>query len=128
MMREFHSGNDALSSLTVSIYIIGYCLGPLLVAPVSEIYGRAMLVYLGYIVFLTCLAICGSTSSLAVFIVFRAVMGFAGLIFVLLGPAMVPDFIAPDRRGLAMSVVSSGASLVRTHSQYSRRNKWERIS
>ena len=112
MMRDFHSDNDSLASLTVSIYTIGYCIGPLIVAPLSEIYGRVMLIYAAYVVFLVTLAICGSTSSLAVLIIFRAIMGFAGLVFVLLGPAMIADFVAKDRHGLAISIVSMGPSLV----------------
>jgi len=38
-------------------------------------------------------------------------MGFAGICFALLGPAMVPDFMAKEKTGLALSLMNMGASL-----------------
>ncbi|OCL06356.1 MFS general substrate transporter [Glonium stellatum] len=111
MMQDFHSNNKDLESLTISIYTLGYCIGPLIIAPISEVYGRIWLLRAAYVIFPLALAVCASSRSLALFIVFRAIMGFAGIIFVLLGPAVVPDIMAKERRGFALSVMSTGASL-----------------
>ena len=40
LMTEFHSNNDALASLVVSVYVLGFAFGPLFLAPMSELYGR----------------------------------------------------------------------------------------
>ena len=112
VMLDLHSSSDALQSLTVSIYTIGYCLGPLVVAPVSELYGRVVVLHSAYAIFLVALAVCGSSMSLSLFIVFRAIMGFAGIAFVLLGPAVAADLIPKERRGFALSILSAGPVVV----------------
>lgn len=37
MSEEFHNTSDILSSLTVSIFVLGYVVGPLVLAPLSEV-------------------------------------------------------------------------------------------
>lgn len=78
----------------------------------SELYGHVTVLYPGYIGFMLALAVCGSSRSLLVFVVFRAVMGFAAIIFVLMGPAIVADLIPRERRGLALSIMSAGPVVV----------------
>lgn len=114
IMAGFHSKNDSVASLTVSIYTIGYCLGPLIIAPMSELYGHVTVLYPGYVGFMLALAVCGSSRSLLLFIVFRAIMGFAAITFVLLGPAIVADLIPRERRGFALSIMSAGPVVVCT--------------
>jgi MFS family permease len=112
-MLELSSNNSgSLASLTISIYVIGYCLGPLVVAPLSELYGHIAVLYPAYVVFIAALAVCGSSKYLALFIVFRAVMGFGAITFVLIGPAIVADLVPRERRGLALSVMSTGPVIV----------------
>lgn len=108
IMADFHSTNDSIASLTVSIYTIGYCLGPLVIAPISELYGHVTVLYPGYIGFMLALAVCGSSKSLPLFIVFRAIMGLAAITFVLMGPAIVADLIPREKRGFALSIMSAG--------------------
>ncbi|KAF7958600.1 hypothetical protein EAE96_002140 [Botrytis aclada] len=108
IMVDFHSTNGSIASLTISIYTIGYCLGPLLIASISELYGHVTVLYPGYIGFMLALAVCGSSRSLPLFVVFRAVMGLAAITFVLMGPAIVADLIPREQRGLALSIMSTG--------------------
>ncbi|QKX53492.1 uncharacterized protein TRUGW13939_00571 [Talaromyces rugulosus] len=75
VMDDFGSHSSSLSAFTISIYLVGYCFGPLLVAPVCELYGRVVALYPGFVVYLAALAICGSSHSIAVFIVFPAWSG-----------------------------------------------------
>lgn len=39
-MVDFHESNDVVGSMTVSIYLLCYVVGPAFLAPLSEIYGR----------------------------------------------------------------------------------------
>ncbi|EED15452.1 conserved hypothetical protein [Talaromyces stipitatus ATCC 10500] len=112
VLDDFGTHSDTLSSFTISIYLIGFCFGPLLIAPVSELYGRVIVLYPSFVVYLGALAICGSSNNIAVFIVFRALMGFAGITFLICGRAVVADIIAPKRRGLAVTFITSGATFV----------------
>ena len=40
LMREFGSKSSILGSFVVSIYVLGFAAGPMVFAPLSEIYGR----------------------------------------------------------------------------------------
>ena len=113
VMADLHFESGAVASLTVSIYTLGYCLGPLVIAPIGELYGRAAALYPGFILFLASLSACGATTSLPVFIVFRALMGVAGMTFVLLGPAVIADLVPRGKSGLALSAMSIGPVVVR---------------
>jgi MFS family permease len=106
-------GIRACLGLSISIYTLGYCIGPLIVAPVSEIYGRIWLLRLAYLLFPLTLVGCGASRSIGVFIAFRAIMGFAGIVFLLLGAAIVPDIMPKERRGISMGAMLTGAGLVR---------------
>lgn len=111
-MADLGTSSDSLASFTVSIYSIGYCFGPLLIAPASELYGRVPVLYPSFIVYIVALAVCGSSTNIATFTVFRAVMGFAGITFIICESAIVADVIPQRRRGLALSLLTSGPTLV----------------
>ena len=81
-------------------------------APLSELYGHIIILYPAFVVFIIGLAVCGSSQNLPLFIVFRAVMGFGAIAFVIAGPAIVADTMPREKRGLALSVMSAGPILV----------------
>ena len=78
----------------------------------SELYGRVAVLYPNFIVYLVALAVCGSSTSIVVFILFRALMGFVGITFMICGAAVIADIIPPQRHGFAMSLMTSGPTLV----------------
>ncbi|KAL9058053.1 MAG: hypothetical protein Q9206_002081 [Seirophora lacunosa] len=104
LMHDLHSSDASLTSFTVSVYIMGYVLGPLLYAPISEIYGRAMILHIANLAFVITAIVCAVSNSLGLFIVFRLFMGFAGCASVTLGGGVIADLMPPEERGLAMSV------------------------
>lgn len=74
----FHNSNVMIASLMVSIYLLGYCLGPLLLAPLSEIYGTKI-VLTSANVFFCCWQIgCARALNVASLIVFRLLAGVVG--------------------------------------------------
>ncbi|KAF1978150.1 MFS general substrate transporter [Bimuria novae-zelandiae CBS 107.79] len=111
VMRDLHAHSKSLEALTISIYTLGYCIGPIIVAPISEVYGRLWPLRVAYVMFPVTSVICASSHGLVLFAIFRAIMGFAGIIFVLLGPAIVPDVMMKEKRGLAWSIMTTGAIL-----------------
>lgn len=40
LVQDFEITSTELASFVVSVYLLGYCFGPLLIAPISELYGR----------------------------------------------------------------------------------------
>jgi MFS family permease len=45
-MVEFKSNSSELASFCVSVYVLGFAAGPMIFAPLSELYGR-LIVYHG---------------------------------------------------------------------------------
>ena len=80
--------------------------------PISELYERIYVAFPAYVISIVSLAVCGASESLPLFIVFRAIMGFAGVGFVILGPAVVADLMPVEKRGLALSVMTTGPVVV----------------
>ena len=93
----FH--NPLLASFTIAVYTLGYRIGPFVIAPESEIYGRAKILHAGNVVMLVCLAACSRSTSLAVFIVFRLIMGFAACPWVVLGSGLFADLLPTEKCG-----------------------------
>ena len=38
---EFHNHNEELSGFVLSVYILGFAIGPMVLAPMSELYGKS---------------------------------------------------------------------------------------
>lgn len=85
-----------------TVYLIGYCFGPLLIAPLSELYGRAILYNVCNIIFLIFSIACALANNLGALIVFRLLAGIAGSCPVTIGAGSIADMIPLEKRGLAM--------------------------
>jgi MFS family permease len=108
MDAEFHNDSLLLNSLTVSIFVLGFVCGPLLLAPLSEIYGRRF-VLTGANVFFCVWQIGAAVSpNLSALIVFRFLAGVGGSGCLTIGGGVIADLFHPDRRGLASSVYTFG--------------------
>jgi multidrug resistance protein len=110
-MREFGSSDDALSSFVVSVYIIGFCLGPLVLSPLSEHYGRSPIMHSSNIFFVIFSIACAVSSNLPMFIVFRLFAGIAGCPPLTLGGGFIADLMPPQKRGKALSIWTMGPLL-----------------
>ncbi|KAF4632800.1 hypothetical protein G7Y89_g5324 [Cudoniella acicularis] len=47
VMQDFHSNNELLASFVVSVFVLGFGAGPMILAPLSEMYGRLPVYYSG---------------------------------------------------------------------------------
>lgn len=104
IMTEFHSTSNTAATFVLSIYVLGFAFGPLIVAPLSEILGRAPLYNLGNFLF-TIFTIAGALSnSLGMLMAFRLLMGLAGSVPITIGSGTIADTMALENRGKAMAV------------------------
>ena len=67
-----------LASLTVSIFILAYVIGPFLIGPLSEVYGRMLVLQVANIFYLAFNTACGFSRSIGQLIVFRFLAGIGG--------------------------------------------------
>lgn len=51
-MEEFHSTSSELGSFCVSVYVLGYATGPMIFAPLSELYGRPRVFHIANVGFI----------------------------------------------------------------------------
>ena len=97
---------DAFSSvLPVTIWELGEAAGPLLVAPLSEMFGRYPVINCSNVLFATGALLASMSQSMPAFIFCRALMGMAVSTNVL-GPAVVGDMFVPEERGTAISMIT----------------------
>ncbi|PGH11416.1 hypothetical protein AJ79_04917 [Helicocarpus griseus UAMH5409] len=108
VMREFKSSNPELASFVVSVYLIGYAFGPLLIAPLSELYGRMYLYHACNVLFVIFNVACALAPNLGALIVFRFLAGSAGSCPLTIGAGSLADMIRQEKRGAAMGAWAIG--------------------
>ncbi|KIX09528.1 uncharacterized protein Z518_00608 [Rhinocladiella mackenziei CBS 650.93] len=104
VMDEFNSDNVDLASFVVSVYVLGYCFGPLVIGPLSELYGRLLIYHINTLLFLVFNIACAKSSSLSMLIVFRFLAGLAGSCPLTVGSGSIADTFRQDQRGKVMSI------------------------
>jgi multidrug resistance protein len=110
-MTEFHSSSSNLETFVVSIFVLGFAIGPLIVAPLSEIYGRRPIYLVSSLLFLIFTIACAVSNSLGSLIAFRFLAGCAGSTPITLGGATIGDSFPQDKRGGAMALWGLGPLL-----------------
>lgn len=110
-MEDFGSDNDAIASLTVSIFVLGFAFGPLLLSPLSEIYGRRLVYNISNVVFFAFTIGCAAAPDVASFIVFRFIAGCFGAAPMNIGGGTIADQVRIERRGRVMSIFFTGIFL-----------------
>ncbi|KAF7555931.1 hypothetical protein G7Z17_g1813 [Cylindrodendrum hubeiense] len=96
--------SSAGSTLLVTIWEFGEAGGPLLIAPLSEVFGRYPVMNVANIIFIAATLSAALCQSTTLFIACRALTGFAVAVNVL-NPAIIGDMFAPEQRGSAMSLI-----------------------
>ncbi|KAK1995241.1 major facilitator superfamily transporter [Colletotrichum falcatum] len=96
--------NSPASALLVTIWELGEAAGPLLIAPLSEIYGRYPVMNAANALFVAATVLAALSASAPLLIAARCLTGIAVASNVL-SPAIIGDMFDPDRRGSAMSII-----------------------
>ena len=78
LTRDLHIESPLITQLSLSIYVLGWGMGPLIMGPLSELYGRAPLLHLGQFGFLVFNTLCGLATDARVFLALRFVGGVFG--------------------------------------------------
>lgn len=108
---EFHITNSIVETMAVSIYILGFALGPLAFAPVSEIYGRLAIYHVCNMLYLAFTAGCAFSTNTAMFLVFRFICGCVASGPMSTGGGTIADITPQQERGKAMALFMMGPLL-----------------
>lgn len=105
---DFGLTDSYTPSLPTALFVLGFGLGPLFLAPLSEIYGRRI-IYLSCFLLFTILNICCAVApNIAALCVFRLFSGMTGSAGPSIGGGTIGDMFNPETRGRAQSFYSFG--------------------
>ncbi|KAI1102348.1 MFS general substrate transporter [Jackrogersella minutella] len=111
IMIQFHETSSTVATFLVSVYILGFSFGPLLVAPLSEIYGRRWLYIIGNVLFVVFTVGAALANGIGMLMAFRLLMGLAGSVPITIGSGSIADLMPIEKRGRAMSAWALGPLL-----------------
>ena len=124
MDNDFHNTSTILSAFLVSIFILGVTVyplylslshkltspqvGPLVLSPLSELYGRAIILNVANVI-LTCWQLgCDLAPSRGAIIGFRFLAGLGGSACLAIGGGVIADLFPIQQRGLANAMFTMG--------------------
>ncbi|KAH8591091.1 major facilitator superfamily domain-containing protein [Bisporella sp. PMI_857] len=95
-----------MQQMTITIFVIAYAVGPLFLGPLSEVYGRKIVLQLANVSFLAFNAACGASRSTGQLIAFRFLARLSGSAPMAVGGGVLADVWLPEQRRRAISIYS----------------------
>jgi multidrug resistance protein len=104
--RDLNVHDSALRALILSIFLLAYALGPLIVGPLSELYGRVPVLQLSNLFFLVFNLGCGFARTGPQMMVCRFFAGLGGSAPLSIGGGVLSDCWHAEQRGRAIAIYS----------------------
>lgn len=92
------------STMALSVYVLATAIGPMLIGPLSEVYGRKSIYHVTNIWFLVWNLICGFGHSKGLLIAARFLAGFGASAVFSLAYGVLGDVWPPEKRGRSLSM------------------------
>ena len=109
--KEFNITNIVELQIVLSIFVLGFAVGPLVLGPLSELYGRVLVLQTSNLLFLAFNIGCGFATSSSQLLAFRFLAGIGGSAPLAVGGGVLGDLFYPEQRGKAMALYSMGPLL-----------------
>ncbi|KAJ4398168.1 hypothetical protein N0V91_010395 [Didymella pomorum] len=103
--RDLHVSTEA-AGLVITLFLLGYCAGPLIFAPLSEFFGRRYVFYVTFTLYLAFNFLCAFTPNFGGLLVGRFLTGTFASAPLSNAPGVLADIWGPLERGNAMAVFS----------------------
>ncbi|KAF1992319.1 MFS multidrug transporter-like protein [Aulographum hederae CBS 113979] len=103
---DLHITAEVESQLVLSIFVLAYAVGPIILGPLSEMYGRVPILQLSNLWFLAWNLGCGFAQSKEQLLAFRFLSGLGGSAPLAIGGGTLSDCWRAEERGKAISVYS----------------------
>ncbi|KAF5665846.1 major facilitator superfamily transporter [Fusarium heterosporum] len=104
--EHFHV-SELAAGLTITLFLLGYCAGPLIFAPLSELYGRRWIFYITFTLYLIFNFLCAWAPNFASLLVGRFLTGTFVSAPLSNAPGVLADLWSPLERGNAMAGFSA---------------------
>ncbi|RDX41756.1 MFS general substrate transporter [Lentinus brumalis] len=103
LIEHFHFGTE-VATLTIAIFVAGYCVGPLAWGPLSEEYGRKPVFLVSFLFYTGFQVGCALSPNTASILIFRLLSGIFAAGPLANSGAVLSDIWDPDTRGKAMAL------------------------
>ncbi|KAL3466174.1 major facilitator superfamily domain-containing protein [Aspergillus heterothallicus] len=100
--------SSTVSTLAITLYVLGLAIGPMFMSPLSEIYGRVPVYHTASLVFVAFVIGSALSRTAAQFMVFRFISGCAGGTPMALGGGTIADITTIEQRATSMALFSMG--------------------
>lgn len=111
LQKDFGEDSVTKAALPVSIFLLGYAVGPLILSPLSELYGRHIVITSASAFFCIWLIGCALAPSLSSLAFFRFLCGVGGSASQTVGGAIIGDLFSVHERGRALGIWMLGPIL-----------------
>lgn len=101
---QFDIHSSVVAAMTTSSFLLAYAVGPLFLGPLSEIYGRVIVLQLSNLWYLAWNLGCAFAQGTGQLIAFRFLAGIGGSAPLSIGGAVIGDCFKPEHRGKALAV------------------------
>ncbi|KAK7466360.1 hypothetical protein VKT23_005087 [Stygiomarasmius scandens] len=109
--RRYGIESPTIIALTLSIFLVSFGIGPLILAPLSEMYGRTWILHLGNIFSMVLALGCAFAPNTGALLAFRFLIGFSGSAPIACGGGSISDLFSTNDRATAMSLYTVGPLL-----------------
>jgi MFS transporter, DHA1 family, multidrug resistance protein len=104
--QEFRVSREVVI-LAMSLFVFGFATGPVLMGPASELYGRKLPLFAGYIAFILFQIPVGMAQDVQTILIFRFLGGVASAGSPAIVGGYMADFLAPVERGAAVAIFAA---------------------
>ncbi|TFK38130.1 multidrug resistance protein 4 [Crucibulum laeve] len=105
---KYNITNPTVTALTLSIFLLSFAIGPLILAPLSEMYGRTWVLHICNLFTLAFSLGCAFAPNTGALIGFRFLSGLSGSAPIACGGGSVGDLFSEKDRASAMALYSLG--------------------
>ncbi|OAX82710.1 hypothetical protein ACJ72_02943 [Emergomyces africanus] len=104
--KEFDITSSMEQVLVMSIFLLAYAVGPFLLGPLSEIFGRVVILQLANLFYLVFNTACGFAQTKQQILAFRFLSGLGGSAPQALGGGVISDCWRAEERGKSIAIYS----------------------
>ncbi|TGZ82111.1 MFS general substrate transporter [Ascodesmis nigricans] len=94
-----------VGALTYGMYVLGWAIAPMILSPLSDIWGRRYFYVFSWILFIITFVACALAPNMACLLVFRFLAGLAGSPAIALNAGTLTDIWEGESRGRAIGIV-----------------------
>ncbi|KAI4175557.1 MAG: hypothetical protein LQ343_001548 [Gyalolechia ehrenbergii] len=105
-VKEFHTSQE-VAVLGLALFVCGFAIGPLAFGPLSELYGRQIVLFVTYGLFTVFNAAAAASQNIQTLIILRFFAGAFGSSPLTNSGGVIADMFPASQRGLALSVFAA---------------------